>query len=174
AALEAGQPAPAFDLEDLGVARVDLESLRGKVVVLNFWATWCGPCRAELPLLDALNTEHADDGVVVLGVNIDRRPQKAAAVWRRLGIQMRSAWDEQQQVVAVYDPPAMPTTYVIDPEGTVRWVEEGALDSDTLEGFAERVTALVVPPPSEPTEAAPGDGPAEPAEEAPGDAPEHP
>jgi thiol-disulfide isomerase/thioredoxin len=166
-ALEAGEPAPAFDLEAFDGSPVDLESLRGKVVVLNFWATWCGPCRAELPLLDALHAEHADDGVVVLGVNIDRKPHKAAAVWRRLGLEMPNAWDDQQKVVAAYDPPAMPTTYVIDPEGTLRWVEEGALEANTLEAFAERVTALAAAPPEEPAEEAPGDAPAEPAEEAP-------
>ena len=71
-----GQAAPDFTLKDLNGNRVSLSDFKGKVVVLNFWATWCGPCRVEIPHIDALYQKYKDQGLVVLGINAERNHEK--------------------------------------------------------------------------------------------------
>ena len=142
AAVDVGDAAPVFQLADFEGTPKSLADLRGQVVVLNFWATWCAPCRAELPVLDELGVAQADAGVVYLAVNIDESDKKAKVVWNRLGMRMPTVWDPGQTTVAAYAPDAMPTTYVLDRQGEVRWVEAGAVTPETAAAFAERVRTI--------------------------------
>ena len=73
-----GQAAPDFTLKDLNGNRVGLSDFKGKVVVLNFWATWCGPCREEIPHMDALYQKYKDQGLAVIGINAERNHEKVA------------------------------------------------------------------------------------------------
>lgn len=119
-----GRPAADFALPDGTGQTVRLSSLRGTVVVIDFWASWCEPCMRELPELDRLQREFAGK-VVVLPVSIDKEPREALATARRLRLGLRVLLDSQGKVAELYDPPRMPTSYVVDRQGVVRHVHEG-------------------------------------------------
>ncbi|MCS6912830.1 MAG: TlpA disulfide reductase family protein [Myxococcales bacterium] len=119
-----GRPAADFVLPDGAGQTVRLSSLRGTVVVIDFWASWCEPCMRELPELDRLQKEFAGK-VVVLPVSIDKERSEALATARRLRLGLRVLLDTDGRVVALYDPPRMPTSYVVDRQGVVRYMHEG-------------------------------------------------
>ena len=138
-----GQLAPDFELEARDGSRLKLSSLRGKVVVLNFWAQWCGPCLNELPLLDAMHLRLVEPGALVLGVNIDEQISAGRGVADHLGLNMSVVFDPKGDAVALYDPPALPTTYLIDAEGKLVEIYEGELDADKLKVIETCVLALL-------------------------------
>jgi cytochrome c biogenesis protein CcmG, thiol:disulfide interchange protein DsbE len=114
-----GQRAPVFDLRDDRGAPVSLARYRGQIVVMNLWASWCPPCRAEMPDLQTVAGEYARRGVVVIGVNQGESAQRAAAFARSLGIAFPIWIDDGQQYGRVYAALGLPTTVVIDRNGTV-------------------------------------------------------
>jgi peroxiredoxin len=120
-----GKAAPDFTLRDLQDNSVSLRSLRGSVVVLDFWATWCGPCRASLPKLDELNREIADEGVKIFAVNL--REEKAAAqkFAETTGLKLPVLLDESGKVAQTYAVSGIPQTVVIDKRGVIRRVIVG-------------------------------------------------
>lgn len=122
---QAGKPAADFSLPDAAQKTVRLSDLRGKVVVLDFWASWCEPCLRELPELEKLHKQLASRGVVVIGVNIDRDRKNADELISRYKLSFANLFDPKGQIVELYDPPKMPTSYVIDAQGNVRLVNEG-------------------------------------------------
>jgi peroxiredoxin len=127
AAQRAGAAAQDFTLPVLEQkGGVQLASLKGKVVLVDFWATWCEPCKRELPELEKLAREMAGRGVVVLAINLDKERNAAQEMARRLGLSaVRVLWDPEGKVAERYDPPKMPTSYVVDRTGVVRFVHEG-------------------------------------------------
>lgn len=130
AALSSGQRAPEIGLRSLDGNQVTLSSLRGKVVLVDFWATWCSPCRDELPHLQRLSRELANDGLVVVGVSVDRESDNVRSFVRRLGLTFPIVHDEQHVVADRYRPTTMPTSYIIDRDGVVRFVHQGFQSSD--------------------------------------------
>lgn len=120
-----GQKAPDFSLATLKGARVSLAGLRGKVVLLDFWAQWCEPCKKELPELDKLQKELGARGFVVVAVNIDKQKDNAQKLVASLGLSLDPALDPSGQVAGTYDLPKMPTSFLIDKKGTVRFVHAG-------------------------------------------------
>jgi len=115
----AGVRAPVFTLRDARGATVSLAQYRGKIVVMNLWASWCPPCRAEMPDLQTVSREFAGDGVVVVGVNEGESPQRAAAFARSLAIAFPIWIDDGQRYGRVYAALGLPTTIVIDRRGVV-------------------------------------------------------
>lgn len=138
-----GKRAAAFTLPDLaGNVVTSLAELHGKVVLVDFWATWCKPCQTELPELQKLHQQYAPQGVVVLGVSIDKVRGNALEMVDRLGLSFKVLHDADGKVVAAYDPLTMPTNYVIDRDGVVRFVNEGfrgAADIAKLRGQLEQL-----------------------------------
>lgn len=120
-----GQPAAQFTLPDTKQAATRLADLRGKVVVIDFFASWCGPCKLELPELEKLHRELAPSGVVFLGINIDRERENALEMVKRFGLTFKVLLDPEGKVAELYDPPKMPSTYVIDKAGVLRFLNEG-------------------------------------------------
>ncbi len=120
-----GQPAPDFALRSLGGDNLRLSEHLGDVVLINFWATWCGPCRQEMPLLDELHARYKLAGLTVLGVNIDDSGERAAEMARALKVSYPVLFDERKDVSRAYRIGAMPFTVLIDREGVVRYVSEG-------------------------------------------------
>jgi peroxiredoxin len=118
-------PAPDFTLRQLDGANLRLGEQRGRVVMVNFWATWCGPCRVELPHLARLHDKYQSAGFVLLGVNIDEDANAAKALASKLGLKFPVLFDSQKKVVAAYDLNAMPATVLIDRDGRVRHLHRG-------------------------------------------------
>lgn len=120
-----GQPAPDFALKSAGGDNLRLSEYRGEVVMINFWATWCGPCRQEMPLLDELYTRYQRVGFQLLGVNIDDDAGRAMQMIDELGVAFPVLFDSRKEVSKLYDVEAMPVTLLLDREGTIRHVHHG-------------------------------------------------
>ncbi len=121
----AGQPAPDFVLKSATGENLRLSEYRGDVVMINFWATWCGPCRQEMPLLNELYGRYQRVGFSLLGVNIDDDSRRAIAMINELGVSFPVLFDEHKEVSKLYQVEAMPVTILLDREGTVRYVHPG-------------------------------------------------
>lgn len=130
AALSKGSKAPEIGLEDLKGRTIRMSALRGKVVVVDFWASWCGPCKEEMPVLDRLYDKYRGKGLVVIGVNQDRDVGNVKGFLRRNAVSFPVVHDAKHQVAKRYRPGKMPSSYVIDRRGIVRHVHEGFRSSD--------------------------------------------
>jgi len=120
-----GQPAPDFVLKSSSGENLRLSEYRGDVVMINFWATWCAPCRQEMPLLDDLYARYERVGFTLLGVNIDDDKRRAMKMIDELGVKFPVLFDESKEVSKLYDVEVMPTTILVDREGNVRYVHHG-------------------------------------------------
>ena len=120
-----GQAAPDFALKSSSGDNLRLSEYRGDVVMVNFWATWCGPCRQEMPLLDELYSRYERVGFSLLGVNIDDDSRKAMNMVSELGVSFPVLFDARKEVSKLYEVEAMPVTVLIDREGTIRYVHHG-------------------------------------------------
>jgi peroxiredoxin len=120
-----GQAAPDFVLKSTAGTNLRLSEFRGDVVMINFWATWCGPCRQEMPLLDDLYTRYQRVGFNLLGVNIDDDSGRALQMVDELGVSFPVLFDEKKEVSKLYQVDAMPVTVLVDRHGTVRHVHHG-------------------------------------------------
>jgi peroxiredoxin len=120
-----GQPSVDFALRSLTGANVRLSEHRGEVVLINFWATWCGPCRQEMPLLDELYSKYQRAGFTLLGVNIDATAAQAGEMVHALKVTYPVLLDDRQEVSRAYRVGSMPLTVLIDRQGVVRYVSQG-------------------------------------------------
>ena len=109
---------------------MSLKSLRGKVVYLDFWASWCGPCRQSLPLLNDLRKELRRKGFEVLAVNLDEEKSDAKAFLKQFPVSYPVLLDPKGKVPLKYDLPGMPTSYLIDRKGKIRKVHVGFKKQD--------------------------------------------
>ncbi len=138
-----GQKAPEISLATLKGDRLSLSALKGKVVLLDFWAEWCGPCKQELPELEKLKREFAARGVEVVTVNIDKERANAERLTRELALTFAVLLDPNGSAVSAYDPPKMPSSYVIDKRGVVRFVHEGFEGKKDVERFRKELEELL-------------------------------
>ena len=120
-----GQLAPDFVLKSATGENLRLSEYRGDVVLINFWATWCGPCRQEMPLLNDLYGRYQRVGFNLLGVNIDDDSRRAMKMVQELGVNFPVLFDESKEVSKLYEVEAMPVTVLVDREGRVRHVHHG-------------------------------------------------
>jgi peroxiredoxin len=127
-AATAYQSAPDFTLPSAAGPNLRLQEQRGRVVMLNFWATWCGPCKREMPQLNRLYTKYRASGFVLMGVNVDEDPLNAIGVSNKLGVQFPVVFDSAKRVSKLYDLSTMPSTVLIDRDGHVRYVHRGYKD----------------------------------------------
>lgn len=121
----AGQAAPDFALKSATGDNLRLSEYRGEVVLINFWATWCGPCRQEMPHLEDLYNRYQRVGFNLLGVNIDDDSRRAMQMVQELGVTFPVLFDEKKEVSKLYSVEAMPVTLLLDRSGTVRHVHLG-------------------------------------------------
>lgn len=141
-ALERGDTPPPIDLPDLEGARVDLAELEGKVVVVDFWASWCGPCREAMPVLEALHKRHHEQGLVVVGVNLDRNPKRMRRFLQSHPVSFRIVHDRNMEVAGRYQPPVMPSSFLIARDGTLRYLHAG-FGEDTEALLSSHVAKLL-------------------------------
>ena len=137
-----GQPAPDFALRSSLGENLRLSEYRGDVVMINFWATWCGPCRQEMPLLDEMYARYQRVGFNLLGVNIDDDSSRAMAMIEELGVDFPVLFDADKAVSRLYDVEAMPVTVLVDREGTVRFVHNG-YKPGYEEKYVDQIRALL-------------------------------
>jgi thiol-disulfide isomerase/thioredoxin len=136
------QPAPDFALRSFGGENVRLSEHLGEVVLINFWATWCGPCRQEMPLLDGIYAKYHRAGLVLFSVNIDEEQERAVEMARTLGVSYPVLFDSRKEVSRSYDVGTMPLTVLVDREGVVRYVSEGYKPGYELR-YTERLRELL-------------------------------
>lgn len=132
-----GKPAPDFTLPvaangDPG-ARMQLAELKGRPVVIDFWASWCGPCAVQAPILDRLARKYESRGLVVLGVNIDDPPQIAKEYARKKGLSYPILTDDSDQAAAMYGVSKLPSLIVVDRQGNVSSFMTGLIDEPSLD-----------------------------------------
>ena len=142
ASVQLASAAPDFTLKSVGGPNLRLQEQRGQVVMINFWATWCGPCRQEMPHLNRIYDKYRSAGFVLLGVNIDDDPRAAADLAAKLGLRFPVLLDTEKKVSRVYDMSAMPATLLIDRDGRVRHIHRGYRDG-VEQTYEEQVRALL-------------------------------
>lgn len=118
-------PAPDFTLESRQGENLRLQDFRGEVVMLNFWASWCGPCRQEMPLMDDLYAQYKDLGFTILAVNVDENRDEAHRFLDKVPVSYPILYDPQSDVSEQYEVQAMPTTVMIDRDGNARFLHHG-------------------------------------------------
>jgi len=126
-------PAPDLTLIDMNGAAVSLADHIGTVVLINAWATWCPPCKAEMPDLQAFYDLHADDGFVVIGVNIGESREKVLEFSEAFDISFPLWLDQDEETLRAMNTTAMPSSYVLDRSGTVRLAWSGLTCLSALE-----------------------------------------
>lgn len=116
---------PDFTLKSNTGKNIRLAELRGNVVMLNFWASWCAPCRKEMPLLDGLSDRYGAAGFTLLGVNVEKDGTAGDKIIKELGVKFPILYDSESKVSQAYNVDAMPTTVMIDKSGEIRYVNRG-------------------------------------------------
>lgn len=142
AAVTIQDSAPDFTLKSLEGSNLRLEEYRGQVVLINFWASWCGPCRQEMPLLDRLHQRYVDTGFAVLGINVEGEEAPARELIDRIPVTFPVLIDEGQAVSELYKLEAMPSTVVVDRDGVVRYIHRGYKPGDEAK-YVEVVKELI-------------------------------
>jgi len=124
-----GSPAPEFALRDLNGNGVRLSDLRGKAVLLDFWGTWCGPCREAMPMVELLHRQFRDKRLVVLGVDYEE-PAATREFLQKFGYTLPSLYDPKKQVHNEFKVGAFPTSVLVDKEGKIAWFKVGGSDEE--------------------------------------------
>ena len=125
-----GEQSPDFTLKSRDSGNMKLSEQRGNIVLVNFWASWCGPCREELPAFEELYQEYQDMGVEILAVNVDDEAAKADVLLQDIEVTFPVLYDTSGEVSKLYDVNAMPTTVLVDRDGNVRLLHPGYRKGD--------------------------------------------
>jgi cytochrome c biogenesis protein CcmG/thiol:disulfide interchange protein DsbE len=134
-----GRRGPDFTLTSLDGESVSLASLQGHPIVLNFFATWCIPCRSELPAFQEMARRHAERGLAVLLVDLQEDPGDVGQFLESLKVSLPAVVDDTGHVTKAYRVRGLPSTFFVDREGVIRAVQLGALDDRTLEGGIAKI-----------------------------------
>jgi thiol-disulfide isomerase/thioredoxin len=135
-------PAPDFTLKSRSGENVKLSELRGEVVMINFWASWCAPCRQEMPLLETLYKKYSDLGFTLLAVNVEEDSSKADSLLRDIPVTFPVLYDNTNKVTKLYKVVAMPSTIIIDRDGNMRYLHRGYLPGYEEE-YKKQVSELI-------------------------------
>ena len=138
-------PAPDFALTSAQGAKRTLSDYKGKVVFINFWASWCAPCQIELPDLNQLAIDEQGKNVSVVAVNVDQEQFKAGSLLTKLNLQspeMEILWDPESKAVAAYDAETMPSSFILDKQGVIRFVHSGFQNHDP-ENWRKEIESLL-------------------------------
>ena len=127
---EMNKPAPDFTLKSNSGKNLKLSESRGEVILLNFWASWCGPCRQEMPLLEGLHNKYKDFGFKVMGVNVEEDSKEAIKILKEIKVNFPVVFDTSNKVSELYKVSAMPSTVLIDRDGNMRYLHKGYKPGD--------------------------------------------
>jgi len=138
----ANGPAPDFTLPARGGTNLSLSQYKGQVVLINFWATWCGPCRQEMPLLDAMYKKYKGMGFTLIGVNVEPDSKGAEKFLQATPVSFPVAFDAESRVSKLYNVQGMPTTVIVDRKGNARVLHKGYRPGDENE-YLDQVRKLI-------------------------------
>jgi peroxiredoxin len=141
-AADAGGPAPAFTLTSLTGQPGALSQYKGQVVMVNFWATWCGPCQQEMPLLDQMYKKYKPAGFTLIGVNVDKEAPPVKDLMARKPVSFPVLLDPANQVSKAYHVDEMPSTVIIDRKGEIRYIHRGYKPGDEND-YQDRIRQLI-------------------------------
>ncbi len=133
AAEELSGPAPDFTLKSFSGENLKLSEQQGDVVMINFWASWCGPCRQEMPLLEALYQKYKDLGFTIWGVNVEEDSSSAKNLLKDITVNFPILFDNENKVSKLYNLIAMPSTVLVDRDGNQRFFHAGYRPGDEAE-----------------------------------------
>lgn len=133
-------PAPDLRLDDLSGGQVSLEDYLGQVILVNLWATWCPPCKAEMPVLQAYYEAHKRQGFALVAINAGDPPEDVEAFVQTIGLTFPVWLDPQSAATRAFRTAGLPSSYVIDRSGQIRLAWSGAVERETLEKY---VTPLI-------------------------------
>ncbi len=137
-----GSPAPDFTLQNLAGDEVALSSFAGRPVMINFWASWCAPCRIEMPEIEAIYQERQDEGLVILALNQDEDADTVREYFAALQLSFDPLLDMDLKVAEEYGVAGIyPTSYFIAPDGTVSGVHRGPATLDQIKGYLDAMSA---------------------------------
>lgn len=138
-----GGKAPDFKLAARGGSQINLSQYKGQVVMINFWATWCGPCRQEMPLLESIYKKYNKMGFVLLGVNVEP-DSNAADAWlaKQAPVTFPILYDTESAVTTLYNVNSMPSTVIVDRKGNVRMLHRGYKPGDENE-YLDQIRTLI-------------------------------
>ncbi len=142
AAVGTGEPAPAFSLPTAAGDPVALDKLRGRVVYVDFWASWCGPCRRSFPWMNEMQQKYAANGLAIVGVNVDKRRPDAERFLQQTPASFTIVYDPAGKTPEAYAVKGMPSSYLIDGDGRVVAVETGFRDEQKAE-LEARIRSLL-------------------------------
>jgi peroxiredoxin len=142
AAADSSGPAPDFTLNQLSGTPASLSQYKGQVVLVNFWATWCGPCQQELPLLDQVYKKYQPAGFTLLGVNVDKDAPAVRALLERKPLSFPVLLDPANAVSKAYHVDDMPSSVLIDRKGVIRYVHRGYKPGDENE-YQDKIRQLL-------------------------------
>lgn len=139
-AAKAGQQMPKLSQLLPGAT---LPNTAGKVVLVDFWASWCGPCKESFPALNRLQAKYASKGLVIIGIGVDDDAAKYKAFAGKMGATFALAHDSGHQAAAFFNPPSMPSSYLVDRKGVIRHVHTGFRGAKTEAEYVAEIEALL-------------------------------
>jgi peroxiredoxin len=142
AVVAAGAPAPAFSLGSNTGKTVSLADLKGQVVLVNFWASWCGPCRTEMPILEQISKKYKAMGVTLVGVNVEPNSADAQKWLQSTPVSFPILFDTDSTVSKLYQVEGMPNTVILDRKGNVRYIHRGYTPGAENE-YMDQLRALI-------------------------------
>jgi thiol-disulfide isomerase/thioredoxin len=135
-------PAPQFQLHSLAGTSVNLAQYKGQVVMINFWASWCGPCRQEMPILEKLHAKYQPMGFTMIGVNVEPDSKLAVDWLKGTPVSFPILFDTKSEVSKLYQVAGMPSTVIVDRKGNLRWLHRGYKPGDENE-YLDQIRALM-------------------------------
>jgi peroxiredoxin len=141
-AADANGPAPAFTLASLAGPQAALSQYKGQVVMVNFWATWCGPCQQEMPLLDQMYKKYKPMGFTLIGISVDKTDAPVKDLMTRKPVSFPVLLDPANQVSKAYHVDEMPSSVIIDRKGEIRYIHRGYRPGDENE-YQDRIRQLI-------------------------------
>jgi thiol-disulfide isomerase/thioredoxin len=141
-AQDAGKPAPAFNLPAAAGPNVSLANLKGRVVYVDFWASWCAPCKQSFPWMNEMQAKYGPKGLTIIGINVDKKREDADKFLSGTPAKFTVAYDTTGKVAEAYQPKGMPTSFLIGADGVVRAVHVGFRDKDRDELERELAAAV--------------------------------
>ncbi|MDB5354255.1 MAG: Redoxin domain protein [Phycisphaerales bacterium] len=144
AAFKPGDPLPALDSYKLEGKLPD--TLKGRVILLDFWASWCRPCKESFPAMQELHKQYAGRGLTIIAVNVDEKREDMDRFLKAANVSFTVVRDPGQKLVAAADVPAMPTSFLIDRSGKIRSVHKGFVRDETMKQYQEQIQLLLKEP----------------------------